>query len=75
MIVCSSVIPFVSVNGDTLIFASTNTFVAAPLPPGPALPEVERVRLTPPTVSATEAFPVTVPALAEVNVSVHWPLR
>src|SRR5205809_297009 len=52
--------------------ASTNVFTA-----GPELPDwplVVRVSETPPTLSVTEAVPVTVPPELEVKVIVHWPL-
>src|SRR5437016_10766 len=52
--------------------ASTNVFTA-----GPELPDwplVVRVSETPPTLSVTEAVPVTVPPELEVKVTVHWPL-
>src|SRR5438309_1597172 len=57
-----------------LMFASTNTFVAAPVPPGPALADVDRVSDWPPTVRVTDALIVTVPALGELKVMVHLPL-
>jgi len=34
-----------TLGAEMLMFASTNRFVAGPLPPGPAVPEVERVTL------------------------------
>src|SRR5438552_4165775 len=51
---------------------ATNVFTA-----GPELPDwplVVRVSETPPTLSVTEAVPVTVPPELEVKVTVHWPL-
>src|SRR2546425_422574 len=52
--------------------ASTNVFTAGP--ELPAWPLVVRVSDTPPTLSVTEAVPVTVPPVLEVKVTVHWPL-
>jgi len=40
----------------------------------PDWPLVVRVSETPPTLSVTEAVPVTVPPELEVKVTVHWPL-
>src|SRR5207244_12457154 len=51
---------------------ATSVFTA-----GPELPDwplVVRVSETPPTLSVTEAVPVTVPPELEVKVTVHWPL-
>src|SRR5947207_1761525 len=59
--------------------ASTNVFVAGPLPPGP-LPmdavagSVSRLSVTPPTVIVTDALPVTLPADGDVNVTWQRPL-
>src|SRR5438552_6034776 len=51
---------------------ATNVFTA-----GPELPDwplVVRVSETPPTLSVTEAVPVTLPPELVVKVTVHWPL-
>jgi hypothetical protein len=40
---CGWFTSFTADNGVIVMFASTNRFVAGPLPPGPLLPEVERV--------------------------------
>ena len=63
--------PFVALGAIAMV-ASTNVFTA-----GPELPDwplVVRVSETPPTLSVTEAVPVTVPPELEVKVTVHWPL-
>src|SRR5436305_13518189 len=62
-----------------LMRASTNVLVAGPLPPGPAptllvAGSVSRVIVTPPKLHVTDALAVTLPADADVNVTVHWPL-
>ena len=52
-----------------VILPSTNRFTASePLLPAPL---VWRVRASPPTVKVADAWPVTVPAVAEVNTTVH----
>src|SRR5438046_1586943 len=61
------------------MLASTNVFNAELEPPGPAgmlavAGSGSRVSETPPTVSVTDALPVTLPALGDVNVTVHVPL-
>src|SRR5437763_463139 len=60
-----------------LTFASTNRFVAAPLPPGPWVPEVERmtsaelgVRL-PANCHVTSALSVNTPAFVLLIVTMH----
>src|SRR5206468_12319884 len=66
-----SPMPFVALGAIAMV-ASTNVFTA-----GPELPDwplVVRVSETPPTLSVTEAVPVTVPPELEVKVTVHWPL-
>ena len=56
--------------GAILTFASTNRFVAGPLPPGPLVPEVERVTSAelgvplPAKCQTAVAFAVNVPAEA-----------
>src|SRR5437016_3394906 len=57
-------------EGPIATEASTNVFTA-----GPELPDwplVVRVSETPPTLSVTEAVPVTVPPELEVKVTAHW---
>src|SRR5438876_1132612 len=67
----STPLPLVALGGLGME-AATNVFTA-----GPELPDwplVVRVSETPPTLSVTEAVPVTVPPELEVKVTVHWPL-
>jgi len=53
------------------MLASTNRFVAGPLPPGPLLPEVERPTVTPPIVTWALALAVKTPAALLLIVSVQ----
>src|SRR4051812_3420279 len=53
------------------MFASTN--VLTPRPLFGATPFVERLNTTPPIDSVDDAFPVTVPPVADVNVTEHCP--
>jgi hypothetical protein len=57
--------------GVIVMLASTNRFVAGPEPPGPLLPEVERVTATPPIVTCAFAFAVNAPAELLLMVSVQ----
>jgi len=78
MNVCGSVMPFVS-SGAMTIAASTNCFVAAPVPFGPLLAPaaVERVRVAelgvpvPVNVSVVLAFSVNVAAVGLLTVTVQ----
>src|SRR5690349_11776949 len=54
------------------MFASTNVFTAGPL--FPADPFVVTCTLAPSMFNVAVAVPVTLPAVFEVNVIVHWPL-
>src|SRR5206468_10346970 len=65
-----SPMPFVALGAIAMV-ASTNVFTA-----GPELPDwplVVRVSETPPTLSVTEAVPVTVPPAVEGEVIAPWP--
>jgi hypothetical protein len=71
---------FVAVSGLNAMLASTKVFVAGPLPPGPLVPEVERVTLTeagfalasPSTkCHVAVAFAVNTPADVLLIVTVH----
>src|SRR6188768_4248371 len=66
--VCGALISFVA-SGVIEIRASTNVFTAGPL--FGATPFVARLNTTPPIDSVDEALPVTVPPVAEVNVTWH----
>src|SRR5436190_642239 len=77
--VWSTFTSFVAVGGAMAMLASTNVFVAGPEPRGPAptltvVGLVSRVTEMPPTSNVTAAFAVTLPALGDENVTVHWPL-
>src|SRR5947199_79662 len=64
--------------GPIVMLASTYGLVAGPEPPGPAptatvAGSVSRVSVTPSAVNVTDAFAFTVPAVGDVNVTVHLP--
>src|SRR5262245_23193673 len=69
----SSPTVLVASGGLIVMNASTNRFVAGPLPPGPALPAVLRVRVLPLIVIVNDALPVTRPAVDDVNVTEQVP--
>ena len=69
---CSWLTSFTADGGEMLMFASTNRLTA--LPEFPDDPFVSRWSETLSTVRSAAACPVTVPALADVNVTVKWPL-
>ena len=63
---------FVAVCGVIWMFASTNVLTASP--EFGATPSVATVNgPTPPTEAVEVACPVTLPAVGEVNMIVHWP--
>src|SRR5216683_3522121 len=62
---------FCAVSGESWMYASTYVLVAGPLPPGPALPEVDRVTVTPPIVTTAVALAVKVPVVPLLIVSVQ----
>src|SRR6266851_7067096 len=57
--------------GAMAMLASTKFFTAGPLPPGPKLPAVSRVTVTPPMVTWAEALAVKLPAVLLLMVSVQ----
>jgi len=71
VIVCGEPTAFVAVKGESAIFASTNRFVAGPLPPAPLFPEVERLTVTPSIVTWALTFAVNTPAELLLIVSVQ----
>ena len=62
---------FVSSAGPIVMYASTNTFTASPL--FGMLPSVSTWKVRGPKWTSAAACPVTVPAVDEVNVTVHRP--
>src|SRR5437867_11588782 len=72
--VCGLPTTWVALAGVTMMLASTKVLVAGPLPPGPELPLVERLIVTPPMVTWALALAVNLPAelLLMVSVQVAW---
>src|SRR5712692_312315 len=62
---------FCFVSGESWMYASTYVLVAGPLPPGPLVPEVERVTVTPPIVTLAVALAVKVPVVPLLIVSMQ----
>ncbi len=69
--VCDSSMLFVSKGGAIRMNASTKIFTASPL--FGALPSVSTWKLSGPKLTSAAACPVTIPAVDEVNVTVHTP--
>jgi len=59
------------VLGVIVMLASTNRFTPGPEPPGPLLPEVERLTVTPPMETCALELTVNVPALLLLMVTVQ----